>query len=588
MSTSKQTIHHLLNAAFEYPFKTTYAVIQTMSNVIVSSFIAPFIVSILIGSIQTGGAVTLESSTNLIIAYALCQLYGEVIGWRLTLYAMWTMETAAQRNLYQKIYKHLNSMSMDFHANRFGGSLVSQTNKFVGSFERFWDTIIFQMVPSITSIVAAVVIMAFVFWQYAVVLAVISAVFIVIVIRGTKFLAEFNVKESQASTKLTGQLADSMSNILAIKSHGHEEYEYDAYASLATSWRNKSLDNMRGFLKVSSVYAFMTASLNVLALVTALWASGKGLISVSVVYLAVAYTLTVTRQLWEMNNIMRNFNRVIGDANDMTEILAIEPSVIDKVNTDTLSVVRGDILFDSISFAHKENNKDMPLFKNLHLHIRGGEQIGLVGQSGGGKTTLTKLLMRFMDIQKGKILIDGHDITDFKQSELRKFISYVPQEPVLFHRSLRENIRYGRLDATDKEVEIVARLANADEFINKLPKGYDTLVGERGVKLSGGQRQRVVIARAMLKNAPILVLDEATSALDSESEELIQDALWKLMKGRTAIVIAHRLSTIQKMDRIVVLKDGKIHEQGTHKQLVKNNGIYAGLWNKQSGGFIEE
>jgi len=588
MSTSKQTIHHLLGAAFEYPFRTTYAIIQAITNVIVGSFIAPLIVSVVIGRIQTGGTVTLESSLGLIIGYAICQLYGDFIGWRLTLYAVWTMETAAQRDLYQKIYKHLSNMSMDFHANRFGGSLVSQTNKFVGSFERFWDTVIFQMVPAVTSIIAAVVIMSFIFWQYAVVLGVVSALFILIVIRGTRFLASFNVKESQASTRLTGRLADSMSNILAIKSHGHEEFEYEAYTDLANTWRKKSLDTMKSFLKVSSIYSFMTASLNVLALITAIWASGKGLISVSVVYLAVAYTLTVTRQLWEMNNIMRNFNRVIGDANDMTEILAIEPSIIDKESIETPNIVRGDILFNDITFAHKENDKDLPLFKNLHLHIRGGEQIGLVGQSGGGKTTLTKLLMRFMDIQKGAILIDGHDITDFKQSELRRFISYVPQEPVLFHRSLRENIRYGRLDATDREVEIVARLANADEFINNLPKGYDTLVGERGVKLSGGQRQRVVIARAMLKNAPILVLDEATSALDSESEELIQDALWKLIKGRTAIVIAHRLSTIQKMDRIVVLKDGKILEQGTHKQLVKNNGIYANLWNKQSGGFLED
>jgi ATP-binding cassette subfamily B protein len=222
------------------------------------------------------------------------------------------------------------------------------------------------------------------------------------------------------------------------------------------------------------------------------------------------------------------------------------------------------------------------------LRIKPGEKVGLVGPSGGGKTSLTGLLMRFMDVQEGKILIDGQDIANIRQADLRQRISYVPQEPLLFHRSLRENIRYGQLDASDKVIEGVAKLAHAHEFITQLPQGYNTLVGERGVKLSGGQRQRVAIARALLKNAPILVLDEATSALDSESELLIQDALWKLMENRTAIVIAHRLSTIQKMDRILVLEDGEIVEEGSHKELLSIDGTYARLWAHQSGGFIQD
>lgn len=242
--------------------------------------------------------------------------------------------------------------------------------------------------------------------------------------------------------------------------------------------------------------------------------------------------------------------------------------------------------FQDVSFTH--DGAEGALFQRLNLTIRAGEKIGLVGHSGSGKTTLTRLLLRFSDIDSGSIAIDGQDIRRLTQDDLRRHIAYVPQEPILFHRSLAENIGYGKPDATQDEIAAVARLAYADEFIAQLPEGYQTLVGERGVKLSGGQRQRVAIARAMLKNAPVLVLDEATSSLDSESEVLIQSALWKLMEGKTAIVVAHRLSTIQKMDRIVVLDRGKIVEMGTHKELLKIGGAYAKLWAHQSGGFIEE
>jgi len=239
-----------------------------------------------------------------------------------------------------------------------------------------------------------------------------------------------------------------------------------------------------------------------------------------------------------------------------------------------------------MSFTHDGNKK--ALFDGFSLTINPGEQVGLIGRSGSGKTSLTRLLLRFSDIKDGQIKIDGQDITQVKQSELREAIAYVAQEPSLFHRSIRENIAYGKPSATEQEIFDAAEQANATEFIESLPKGFDTTIGERGVKLSGGQRQRIAIARAILKNAPILVLDEATSALDSESEQLIQDALAKLMVGRTSIVIAHRLSTISRLNRIVVMDHGKITEQGTHGELMANDGIYAKLWSRQSGGFIKD
>ena len=271
----------------------------------------------------------------------------------------------------------------------------------------------------------------------------------------------------------------------------------------------------------------------------------------------------------------------------MTEILLEDDSIVDQQRAKKLVVTQGELRFNDASYAYADA-KDHMVIHSLDITIPAGQKVGLVGHSGAGKTTITKLLLRFADLTSGSIEIDGQIISNVTQSSLRKNIAYVPQEPLLFHRTLRENIAYGKLDATDKEIMEATKRANAVEFIKELPDGLDTIVGERGIKLSGGQRQRIAIARAILKDAPILVLDEATSALDSESEKLIQASLDELMKNRTSIVIAHRLSTIAKLDRIIVLDKGKIVEDGTHDQLLKQKGIYAKLWKHQSGGFIEE
>jgi ATP-binding cassette, subfamily B, bacterial len=308
---------------------------------------------------------------------------------------------------------------------------------------------------------------------------------------------------------------------------------------------------------------------------------------ISTTFLIFNFTASIGTQLWSFSGAtMRNYNRAMGDARDMVDILALQPEVQDPKNPEPSHISKGQIDFNDVIFTHDGSHD--ALFEKLNLHIKPGEKIGLVGHSGSGKTTLTRILLRFSDIDGGSITIDGQNIARLTQDDLRRSIAYVPQEPLLFHRSIRENIAYGLPEATEAQIKEAARKANAAEFIDQLENGYETLVGERGVKLSGGQRQRIVIARAILKDAPILVLDEATSALDSESELLIQDALQELMKQRTAIVIAHRLSTIQKMDRIVVLENGNVVEQGSHAELVDQKGVYAQLWAHQSGGFIEE
>lgn len=579
----KHIISLFWRSAMKYPVRTILALIGSAVTAIIAGYVGPYIIAQLLESLRAG-TVTLESSMSLILLYAAVQIYGEVIGWRLNMFFTWTMETAAQRDLYQKIFTKLNEQSLNFHADRFGGALVSQTTKLTGSFERFWDTIIFQVVPAVAGITAAIIILSFVFWQYALFLLCLTIVFAIAVFFGSKFMLTRNREEAQASTATNAYVADAVTNVMTIKSHGRERDELERLTEKATNWRNKSLSTMRGFLVVSSAYSSLIALVNIVALVAAIWASQYQLASIGVVYLAITYTFTVARQLWEMNNIMRNYNRIMGDAHDMTEILRSHPTVQDNSDKELIAT-HGEIEFNDVQFAHDGGST---LFDSFHLVIKSGERVGLVGHSGSGKTSLTKLLLRFADVSKGSITIDGQDIAQITQESLRKAIAYVPQEPMLFHRSLRDNIAYGKPDATDAEIEKAATQANALEFIKKLPQGFDTMVGERGIKLSGGQRQRVAIARAILKDAPILLLDEATSALDSESEKLIQDALEKLMKGRTSIVIAHRLSTIAKLDRIILLDNGSVIEDGTHSKLLKKKGVYARLWSHQSGGFIEE
>jgi ATP-binding cassette subfamily B protein len=580
----KQIIALLWKTAMRYPVRTLGAIFGSTISLVVGTFIGPYIISEVLNQLQNG-ALTLDSSLPLIIAYSATQFYGQLIGWRINLFFIWTMEAAAEQDLYQRVLSTLTAQSLRFHSDRFGGALVSQTTKLIGSFEKFWDTMIFQLIPSVTSVIAATAILSFVFWQYAVFLFVLSVVFTIAVVLGSKFLMQRNKEEAQASTAVNGFVADVVTNITTIKSHGHENRENATLHEKTDIWRDKTLSTMRGFLTVSSVYSFIISVLNIVALIGAIWASEHHIVAIGAVYLCITYTFTVSRQLWEINSIMRNYNRIMGDAHDMTEILDLEPEITDRSNT-SLVATKGAISFQNVTFSHPDS--DGPLFKKFSLNITPGEHIGLVGHSGSGKTTLTRLLLRFSDIESGSVTIDGQDISRVTQASLRKHIAYVPQEPMLFHRSLRENIAYGKPDASDAEILEAAKKANALEFIVKLPQGLETMVGERGIKLSGGQRQRIAIARAILKDAPVLLLDEATSALDSESEKLIQDALTKLMKNRTSIVIAHRLSTIAQLDRILVLEDGIITEQGTHDSLLKNKQTYAKLWSHQSGGFIEE
>jgi ATP-binding cassette, subfamily B, bacterial len=345
--------------------------------------------------------------------------------------------------------------------------------------------------------------------------------------------------------------------------------------------RSWNYQNTRVDIVTSPLYVLT----NTIGLVLAL-AVGRGSgFAIEAVFLTFSYFANTTRVMWDFSRIYRNLESSLTDAAQFTELLLEPPAIVDAERVEPFRPRDSSVRFRAVRFAYPSRPA---LFDGFELTIAPGEKVGLVGRSGGGKTTLTRLLLRFADLDAGAIEIGGQDIAAIAQSALRSSIATVPQEPAMFHRTIAENIRIGRPRATDAEVHRAAELAHAAEFIAALPAGYDTLVGERGVKLSGGQRQRVAIARAILKDAPILVLDEATSALDSESENHIQQALWALMRDRTAIVIAHRLSTVRRMDRLVVLEAGAIVEHGRHDQLLARRGHYAALWEHQSGGFLQE
>jgi ATP-binding cassette subfamily B protein len=558
--------------------------------VIAQSMVPPLIVARIFKDLQSDyqahRAIDFSSFVPALIIYAVAMLIG-VIFWRVQAFYVWKFEINVRRDLLNDIFDHLQSQSQRFHADRFGGALVSQTNKFANAYERLMDDFIWYIIPSLTTVVVAILVLAFIAWPYALLLALIVSFYLVLIFRRIVRQLPYNTKVSELESNQTAALADAITNVGTIRAFAGEAHESKRFGKSSHElFKSNSILSIE-ILKSEALSQVQTNGFQVVAILAGVLAVTSFGTNASLLYLLISYTQNITSQLWQFSRLIRNTNRSLGDAEEMTNILEMEPEVQDPTEPEKVRINRGEIKFNDVDFAYPENIKS-PLFNNLNLKIKPGEKIGLVGPSGGGKTTITQLLLRFMDIKNGEITIDGQNIAHIKLNDLRSHIAYVSQEPILFHRTLAENIAYGDQKASQKVIEGIAKMANAHEFISKLPDGYETLVGERGVKLSGGQRQRVAIARAMLKNAPILVLDEATSALDSESEVLIQDALWKLMEKRTALVIAHRLSTIQKMDRIIVLENGEVVEQGSHQELLRLNGTYARLWSHQSGGFMED
>lgn len=587
--TVGRTLHYFWREIVKYKWYTLGCMIITPIVVFIRAILAPMIFADLIEKASLGLPVSeiLELAFWEVVAFMLLYTFNKLVFEELRLYWCWKMEMLAMYDLAMQCFNTVSEQSMQFHSDRFSGSLVSQSNKFVGSFERLMDVIIWDLWPTLIYIVMVVIILAPQVPWFAVGLILFTAIYAMICTFSFRKISNLNEEWAAAETKQTGQLADSISNIISVKSYAKEAHERRRYADFSRKSYNAGIKSMRATIARDILFNCVQLCITALILVFLLMGREWLGISVAVLVLIVNYAQTVQGELWNINSILKNINRVFGDAHEMTIILDTIDDVVDIPEAQTLIMNQASVDFDNISFRHKDAKDE--IFTNFNLKVEPGERIGLVGVSGSGKTTLTKLLLRFADVNSGEITVSGQNIRNITQQSLRENIAYVPQETSLFHRSIAENIAYGKPDATQAEIEQAAKLANAHEFIIDMPEGYETLVGERGVKLSGGQRQRIAIARAILKDAPILVLDEATSALDSESEALIQSALERLMKGRTSIVIAHRLSTVASLDRIVVLQNGKIVEQGSHHALLEQkDGVYHHLWSRQSGAFMEE
>ncbi len=546
-------------------------------------YVPPLVLAQVLGKLANDRTVSLRDFAPAIGLLSGAWLLGELL-WRIAMFLMGRVESAALEALYVEAMEELLAKDAGFFHENFAGSLTKKALGYARRFEEVFDLCAFSVGPNVLPLTfVAVVLWRFSPWLIVALLGMILLTFLLVrpLIRRRLRLVH---QREEASNVLAGHLADSIANAEAVRAFAREREEASTHARNVADFRTKLLRSWDyQNLRVDSLTSPLYVLTNTLGLVVALTIGKDRGLGVEAVYLTFSYFAQSTRVMWEFHRIYRTFEAALTDAAQFAELLLEPPAITDRVPTAPLRPRDTGVRFRSMRFAYGSR---APLFDRFDLTIAPGEKVGLVGRSGGGKTTLTRLLLRFSDVQDGAIEIGGQDIATVAQSSLRAMIASVPQDPAMFHRTIAENIRFGRPDATDAEIRRAAELAHAADFVEALPEGYDTLVGERGVKLSGGQRQRIAIARAILKDAPILVLDEATSALDSDSEMHIQEALWTLMERRTAIVIAHRLSTVRRMDRLVVLEGGRIVEEGSHDELLARGGTYAELWDHQSGGFL--
>jgi ATP-binding cassette subfamily B protein len=548
------------------------------------NYVAPLIVAKLVARIAGDPGIAIRATLPYVLGFGGILLLAETL-WRIGLHCLNRLDALGIEQLYVIGMDELFAKDTAFFHDNFAGSLTKRVLSFASRFEDCVDTLTFSVVGSLVPLVFGSVVL----WTYEPLLVVgllamiaLTALCVLPLIRRRQALVD---QREAAIARVSGHVADSLMNIDTVQAFAAEEREAAEHRSRVAESRRLSLRSWDyGNLRIDTLVAPMSVLTNALGLLLAV-ALGGTRHGVEAVVVAFTYYSNATRIMFEFNQIYRRLESSMTEAAQFTELLLTPPTVVDPVSPEPLRSRAADVRFERVTFAHAGAQ---PLFEELDLAVPSGSRIGLVGRSGGGKTTLTRLLLRMTDIDAGRILIGGQDISKVRQADLRSRIAYVPQDPAMFHRTLRDNIAFARPGATDAEIRRAAEAAHVSEFAEALPEGFDTMVGERGVKLSGGQRQRVALARAILRDAPILLLDEATSALDSESEILVQEALWRLMEGRTALVVAHRLSTVATMDQLIVLDHGRIIEQGTHQQLLAAEGAYANLWQHQSGGFLDD
>ena len=574
-----------LKHAFKYKYVFFFLVMGIIAAALMG-LIIPFYYKKFFDILALGNFGSSESKLiSVLITIAILQLVQWGL-WRFNALVNNYFQPHVMVDLANTCFAYFHKHSFSFFSNNFSGSLVKRVNRFYRAFEDIADRVLWQL----STLVINVVVILIILFQKNLVLGLIMLVWLLVFLVANWFLTnykmKFDVQKSEADTKATGILADTITNQGNVKLFNGYEKERKLFGDAMENVRrlrkftwdlDTIVDGIQGLLTIALEMALFFFAIQ-------LWKNGE--LTLGDFVLIQTFLIQIINHIWDFGRMIRSIYENLAEAEEMTEILDTPIEIQDVKGAKALEVTKGKIDFDHVYFHY---HKTRPVLKDFSLSLKAQEKVGVVGHSGAGKSTVVRILLRMHDISKGKILIDGQKISQVTQESLWKSVSLVPQEPILFHRTLMENIRYGRPEASDEEVYTASRLAHCHEFIEQLPEKYNTFVGERGIKLSGGERQRVAIARAILCNSPILVLDEATSSLDSESEKFIQEALDELMKNKTVIVIAHRLSTIMKMDRIIVMDQGKVVETGSHKELLrKKTGMYKQLWDLQVGGFIRE
>lgn len=552
-----------------------------MIFVALDATLRPYVIKLLVDNLAAGPLAITKlgwlASSYLLLSFLF------VICWRLCDWLALKYEPVLKNRIARILVEYVGEHSHRFYQDHFAGSIASKINDVATLIPNIISTSIYRFFTDILIFLVAL----YALWQihlgFALALFCWVAIFVIFATLLVKKFNSLTHKTAEAAAKIMGNIVDFLGNISSVRFFSGKKIEHEKLSKLQAEYTHFSQKRRWLLLKIYSFQGFSFVVYQAICLGFLIYLYQQQKVTPGDFVMILTLNIAIISSLWDTANEMRNFSENIGTVEQALRTIYVPHEIQDHPQAKDLIVKQGRIVFDKVKFHYSGAE---PLFENKSVIIEPGQKVGLVGYSGSGKTTFVHLILRLFEVTAGKILIDDQDIQKVTQESLRQAIGMIPQDPSLFHRTLMENVRYGKPNATDEEVIHAAKSAYADEFIAKLPQGYDALVGERGIKLSGGQRQRIAIARAFLKNAPILILDEATSQLDSVSEQYIQESLWKLMQGKTTLIIAHRLSTLLHMDRILVFSQGKIVQDGPHEVLVNQEGLYKRLWEAQVGGFL--
>lgn len=573
-----RVLKFILQAAYPYRF---YFLGLSFALLIIAldANVKPYLIKLLIDSTTSSQKADI---LPLVIIFGVFQFL-MIAAWALSDWCAIPYNSAFRCRITSLLTDRISQYSYSFFQSHLSGTIATKINDAFSLIPTIIFTITHQFIYFALSTTIALFILAHVHRIFCLGMLIWIIVFLIITYFSMKRVTPLTADYAEAKSKIGGCMVDYLSNILTVKRFATQKYEISRLAHESQDFIKSARRQGIFLLHFYTIQGIIVSIYTMVFLLALIYLHREGMVTAGDFALVFMLNFRIADKLFELSNQLRDFVTNWGTVNHALLILELPIEIQDKPNAKPLIVTKGEITFDRVQFHYKGSE---PLFQNKSVILNSGKKIGLVGYSGSGKTTFVNLILRLFDITSGHILIDGQDIRDVTQDSLHKAIGMIPQDPSFFHRTFMENIHYGRLEASDAEVIDAAKRANAHEFIQELPQGYESLMGERGVKLSGGQRQRIAIARVILKNAPILILDEATSQLDSVTENFIQESLWEVMEGKTTIVVAHRLSTLLHMDRILVFDHGKIVEDGTHQELLSKDGLYKTLWDAQLGGFL--